>query len=607
MPASATTTADRDPRRARSLSPGDTPHRGELAGAVAAAGLLAHLLLAPLTLLAAVALDLTGRVARWRPLWLAGPAAAGFLWILAIGPGRALAGFTAGPHQVLGYLAAAAGQPARVLQPARAVAGIGRWLPRQAPLALILAPAEVAVGVWLRARRAGERGLPPPRPGLIVAVRRLGTGAWVRSGGVVTRTGACLGADLRTGRPAGISWRAAEGGVLVTGAAVAGVSAASFQLVHAAIRRRKPVLVVDLGGPDAPDGPDAPGGRDGVAGAAGLAGALASICADAGAPLHVFGPAGQGCYEPLRGGDPARKAALVMGMIDWGPVPDHARRTCGAYLNDLFAVAAAAPGDPRVPVLDDVAALLSPAALRARMRQVPPYHPRRVPLGERVRVAAALLETDPATASFLAGELTGLRSSALGRWLRPAGARGADARGSGAPGAEARGSGTGSGPAQISLSAVIRERAVAFFPLDQSRHGRSARMIANLVALDTAAVFAESRRLGVAGDGLAWFGDAGAIAGPALAPLISTGAQAGLATVLSTVSAPAAGQLAALANVLVIRGPADTTLAGGDPAATVLAGTPLDGTVLAGDQFTLVIRSPRQQVARGRFVPGRMR
>ena len=597
MPASATATAEHDPRRARSLSPGDTPPRGQLSAALAAAGLLAHLLLAQLTLLLTVALDLTGRVARWRPLWLAGPAAAGFLWVLAIGPGRAVAGFTAGPHQVLGYLAGAAGQPARVLHPARALAGIGRWLPRQAPVALILAPAEAAVTGWLRARHAGERGLPPPRPGLIVAVRRLGTVAWVRSGGVVTRAGACLGADWRTGRPAGISWRAAEGGVLVTGAAVAEVSAASFQLVHAAIRRRKPVLVVDLGDPDGP------GGLDGLGGSAGLAGALASICADTGAPLHVFGPAGQGCYEPLRGGDPARKAALVMGMIDWGPVAEHARRTCGAYLNDLFAVAAAAPGDPRVPVLDDVAALLSPAALRARMRQVPPYHPRRVPLGERARVSASLLETDPAMASFLAGELTGLRASALGRWLRPAGARGA---------------GTGSGPAQISLSAVIRERAVAFFPLDQSRHGRSARMIANLVALDTAAVFAESRRLGVAGDGLAWFGAADAIAAPALAPLISTGAQAGLATVLSTTSARAAGQLAALANVLVIRGPADTSLAGGDPAATALAsaalagatlaGTTLDRTVLARDQFTLVIRSPQQQlVPLGRFVPGRMR
>jgi hypothetical protein len=624
MPASATTTADRDPRRARSLSPGDTPRRGERAAALAAAGLLAHLLLAQLTLLLAVALDLTGRAARWRPLWLAGPAAAGFLWVLAIGPGRALAGFTDGPHQVLGYLAGAAGQPARALHPARAFAGIRRWLPRQAPVALVLAPAEAAAAGWLRTRRAGERGLPPPRPGLIVAVRRLGTVVSVRSGGVVTRTGACLGVDWRTGRPAGISWRAAEGGVLVTGAAAAGVSEASFQLVHAAIRRRKPVLVVDLGGTGGLDR------LDGLDGPAGLAGALASVCADTGAPLHVFGPAGQGCYEPLRGGDPARKAALVMGMIDWGPVADHARRTCGAYLNDLFAVAAAAPADQRLPVLDDVAALLRPAALRARMRQVPPYHPRRVPLGERIRVSASLLEADPATTSFLAGELTRLRASALGRWLRPAGgagdagagargagARGADGRRAGARGADARGAGAGSGPAQISLSAVIRERAVAFFPLDQSRYGQSARMIANLVALDTAAVFAESRRLGGAGDGLAWFGDADAIDGPALAALLSTGAQTGLATVLSTVSAQAAGRLAARANVLVIRGPADTSVADAGPAATALAdtvladtspaGAPLDGTVLAEDQFALVISSPQQQVPLGRFVPGRMR
>jgi uncharacterized protein YjbI with pentapeptide repeats len=112
--------------------------------------------------------------------------------------------------------------------------------------------------------------------------------------------------------------------------------------------------------------------------------------------------------------------------------------------------------------------------------------------------------------------------------------------------------------------------------------------------------------------------------------------------VLSTGSAQAAGRLAALANVLLIRGPADTSLAGADPAAAVLAGTTLDGTtldgttlagttldgttldgttldgatldgatldgtVLAGDQFALVIRSQEQQVPRGRFVPGRIR
>jgi hypothetical protein len=418
-----------------------------------------------------------------------------------------------------------------------------------------------------------------------VAVRRQFTVARVRSGGVVSRTGACLGADVQTGRPAGISWRAAEGGVLVTGAVPEDVSVASFQLVHAAVRRRKPVVVVDLRG------------------LGGLPGALAGICADAGAPLHVFGPAGQGCYEPWRGGDPGRKAALVMGMIDWGLVAGHARRTCGAYLNDLFAVAAAAPGDPRVPVLDDVAALLGPAALRARMRQVPPYHPRRGPLGERVRVSASLLEADPATASFLAGELTGLRASALGRWLRP-----------GAPSPSkptvSRLSPAQISPAQISLSAVVRERAVAFFPLDQSRHGRPAQMIANLVALDLAAVFAGSQRLSMGGDGLAWFGDGAAIAAPALAQLIATGSEAGLATVVSTVvgstvvspvvgragPAPAAGQIAALANVVMIRGP-------GDPG---LADLPVEGA-LASDEFALLVRGPeRQVVPRGRFVPGRL-
>ena len=569
--------AERDPRRARYLTPGDTPRRGELIAGLALLGLLAHLVLAQLTLLLAIALDLTGRAARWRPLWLAGPAVAGFLWILAIGPGRALAGFTAGPHQVLGYLAGAAGHPARVLHPARAFAGIRHWLPRQAPVALILAPAEALAAWWLRGRRAGAQGLPPPRPGLIVAARRQLTAAQVRSGGVVSRTGARLGVDRETGWAAGISWRAAEGGVLVTGAAAAGVSAgaasevsaASVQLVHAAIRRRKPVLVVDLRGPG------------------GLPGELAGICADAGAPLLVFGPDGQGCYEPLRGGDPARKAALVMGMIDWAPVADHARRTCGAYLNDLFAVAAAAPADPRVPVLDDVAALLGPAALRARMRQVPPYHPRRGPLGERVRVSASLLEADPATASFLAGELTGLRASTLGRWLRPGAAQ---------AGAAPIGAAQAGAAAQISLSAVVRERAVAFFPLDQARYGRSARMIANLVALDLTAVFAESRRLGVDGDGLAWFGDGDAGAVPALAQLMSTGAGAGLATVVSTGSAAAAGQIAAQANVLVIQGPGDPGLDDVPP------GVPLDS-----DEFALVVKGPeRQVVPRARFVPGRI-
>jgi hypothetical protein len=416
--------------------------------------------------------------------------------------------------------------------------------------------------------------------------------------------------------------------------AVPAVSAASFQLVHAAIRRRKPVIVVDLAGTE------------------GLAESLAAVCADTGAPLRVFGPAGPGCYDPLRGGDPARKAALVMGMIDWTPVSDYARRTCAGYLNDLFAVAAAAPGDPRVPALDDVTALLNPAALWSRMGRVPPYHPRRRPLAERVRASTGLLEADPATTAFLAGELTGLRASPLGRWLRPA----VDpAAGAGYPAA---------GAGRINLGAVVRERGVVLFSLDQPRHGRPAQMIANLAALDATAVFAESLRMGVPGDGLAWFGNCEVIAPDALADLISTGAQAGLATVLSTVSGRATMALAGLANVLVIHRLDDPGLAGwlaggdrdiagpGDPAGLTrpvaavgvtgpggsaalarpaaaapgaavaasrsaeLVAAPARGVApglvsaaqlggLASDQFVLVVKGPdRRLVPRGRFVPG---
>ena len=48
-------------------------------------------------------------------------------------------------------------------------------------------------------------------------------------------------------------------------------------------------------------------------------------------------------------------------------------------------------------------------------------------------------------------------------------------------------------------------------------------MIANLAALDIAAVFAESARCGIGADGLAWFGRCERLAGPALAGLLGTG------------------------------------------------------------------------------------
>jgi hypothetical protein len=489
----------------------------EFTASLGLAAVLAHLLLAPLTLLLAAALHvtgrLTGRLTGRSAGWLAVPAAAGLAWSLALGPRAALAGFTAGPHQVLGYLAAAPAHPGHLAHLGRAFAGVSRWLPRQAPVALLAATAETALAGMVRAgHRPARRGSPAARPGPLAAARWQFTVRAVRSGGVTGRAGGVLGADGRTGRVVEISWAAAGGGVLLAGDGP--VLAAAVQLVHAAIRRRKPVVVADL------------------AGTPGLAQSLAAACAAAAAPLRVFGPTGPGCYDPLRGAAPAQQAALVMGMIDWTASTDRVQRACASLLNDLFAVLAAAAPGPPVPVLDEVVALLQPAGLRARAAQVPPYHPDRERLAERARSAASRLAADPAAAAFLAGQLTGLRSAPLGRWLRPA-----------LPGPGA--------VAGISLDAVIRDRAVGLFPLDAARSGRAAQMIAHAVALDLRARYAAAQRQGLPGDGLAVFTRADLVAGPVLSGLLDVGRRAGLATVLALEGGPAAERLAELVNVRV--------------------------------------------------------
>jgi len=553
-----------------------TPRRGEVAAALGLLTIIAHLLLAQLTLVLAAGLQLTGRMARWRPVWRAAPAAIGFVWVLATGPAAAWRGFTGGPRQLLGYFAGAAADPGRLQHPAQAFAGLAHWLPRQAPLALVLAAAETALAGWLQERReqrVGAAGRPSARPGLIALARRQYTASFVKAGGVVSRRGACLGVDWCTGRAADVPWPAAGGGVLVAGAGPDAVGAASFQLAHAAVRRRQPVVVVDL------------------AGAQGLAGALGGVCASAGAPLHVFGAAGPGCYDPLRGGAPAGQAATVLGIIDWTAAADQARRTAGNLLNDLFAVTAAAPGDPARAVLDEVVELLSPDALWARLRRVPASDPRREPLAERVRASAARLQADPATPAFLAGELAGLRSSALGRWLRPA-AYGAGDYGAGDHGA----GGHGAGGDEISLPAVVRDRAVVLFSLPVAQHGPVAGMIANLVAQDLRATAAATARLGPGGDGLAWFGPGEVLTDAALDGLLAAGPPAGLATVLSTVSRGAAERLAAKVNVLVIGWLNDPGVA--------LAGIPGPGRP---DEFVLAAREPRQVIRRGRFVAAGIR
>src|SRR5215468_360785 len=290
--------APRPPRRARYLVPLGTPRRGEILAAVAAVAVAAGVLSAPLALILAAAFHMVSKVSRWRPLWLWAPAAWGIVWVLAVGPREAAAGFGHGPAATASALSRVFGGPAAV---SRAVGAAGRGLPGQLPLALILGAGVAALAWWVRWLHTDEWDVPAPRPGLWHTVRRRRTVASLRRGRVLTRDGARLGVDEATGGPAVLSWRDAGGGVLLTGAAERAVLAPGLRLAHAAIRRRKPAIVVDLAG--APE----------------LPGALAGVCASVGAPLHVFGAAGGPRYEPRVRPSAEQHAALL--AVPWGPRP----------------------------------------------------------------------------------------------------------------------------------------------------------------------------------------------------------------------------------------------------------------------------------------------
>jgi hypothetical protein len=288
----------RPPRRARYLVPLGTPRRGEVLAAVAAVAVAAGVLFAPLTLILAAAFHAVSKVSRWRPLWLWVLAACGIVWALAVGPREAAAGFGHGPAATASALSRIFTGPAAV---SRAAGAVGRGLPGQLPLALILGAGVAALAWRVRWMHTDEWDVPAVRPGLVHIGRRWRTVALLRGGRVLTRDGACLGVDEATGGPAVLSWRDAGGGVLLTGAAGPAVLAPGLRLAHAAIRRRKPVIVVDL------------------AGDAWLPGALAGICASARAPLHVFGAGDGPRYEPRVRPGAEQHAALL--AVPWGPRP----------------------------------------------------------------------------------------------------------------------------------------------------------------------------------------------------------------------------------------------------------------------------------------------
>jgi hypothetical protein len=289
MPAAVRHAQERPLRRAWYLVPLGTPRRSEVLAALAAPAVVAAALFAPLTLLLALTFQAVSRVSRWRPVWLAVPACCGAVWLLAIGPGSAVAAFAAGVSSVAVLLSHLATDPAGL---GRLPAVQGHDLAGRLPVALILAAGLAVLAWWVRWLHTDEWELPAVRPGLASFCRRWWTAASLRSGGIVTRDGACLGVDRATGRPAAISWRDADAGVLVTGAAPAAVLASGWQLAHAAVRRRKPVFVVDL------------------AGSRELPEMLAAVCAAVAAPLQVFSDGAAVRYEPGHAAAGERFAAL---------------------------------------------------------------------------------------------------------------------------------------------------------------------------------------------------------------------------------------------------------------------------------------------------------
>jgi len=256
----------------------------------------------------------------------------------------------------------------------------------------------------------------------------------------------------------------------------------------------------------------------------------------------------------------------------------------------------AAPGDARVPVLDDVIHLLNPVAMRARLEYVPAAYPRRDVLAERVRVSTSLVTDEPATIAEMGRQLRDLRASPFGRWLRPS------------PDGQAAG---------IDLSRDVAERAVVLFRLGGPRPAESCAMLTRLVCQDLLAVGSALDGIGVDGDGIIWLAECGALPRPPVSEMIARGRDTGLPVLAATTSAQVAADLAEMVNVVVAHRTQDTTMAAHlasiapDPAEErdpAMAGAlgPASPAALRDGEFLLAVKHPPRLVPRGLLVRARV-
>lgn len=217
--------------------------RRELAAGLSTLAVAAQLVLAPVALLIAVVLTLTGRISRWRPAWLLLPAAAGACWLAVVTIPVAVAALEAGSSRLIGAELSVALQPALLPHPA-VPPGAGWWLPRELPLVLLAGTAEAAIMLWSGWRRSPPRW----RPGAIALVRRRAAVAALAAARTVTAGGCAIGVHSPSGRLTGFSWADAQHGVLLAGPSAEQLGQLGLAAAAAAMRLRKTVIVVEASG-----------------------------------------------------------------------------------------------------------------------------------------------------------------------------------------------------------------------------------------------------------------------------------------------------------------------------------------------------------------------
>jgi hypothetical protein len=284
----------------------------------------AQLALAPVTLLIAAVLMLTGRVSRWRPQWLLLPAVASACWLAVVRVTVAVAALEAGARGLVAAEVAVARDPGRLLHPAlllhpagrvgtAALAGPGWWLPRELPLALLCGTAEAAIVLWLGWRRSPL----PWRPGALAVVRGRAAAAALAATHTVTAGGCAIGVNPSSGRLAGFSWAEAQRGVLLAGPDEGQLCLPGLAVACAAMRLRKTVIVIES--------------SDGPAGPAGPAVQVASLAGRLGVPVTEISALDGDTAGSIGRAIRSRRVVIVP-----AGQPEVARRA----LADLFAVLA---------------------------------------------------------------------------------------------------------------------------------------------------------------------------------------------------------------------------------------------------------------------------